>query len=120
MDLTKDAYVEVISRSVTTTAASDVIVVAYNLVVRNPNPGICGVGAGVAMDGGAMRRQTGANLQQGISSLGQTVMISPGSVGTHTIRLKASANCEFMTSDATPLGSFGEYGTTMTTMVLKQ
>lgn len=64
----------------TTTAATDKIIVAYGLVVRNSGGSICSVIAHASLDGVATR-QTVIQVQPGVGSGGQTVVFSPSYVG---------------------------------------
>lgn len=113
------APVTVTSNVVTTSASSDVVVVAYNLVLRNSNPTgtICHVHSRALLDG-LPARQTVIQLEPGVGQGGQTVSFFPAP-GSHTVAIEALSFCANMSVDVT-FWSGGTYGSTVTTMVIKR
>jgi hypothetical protein len=109
----------VIAQNFNTTDLSDAIVVAYNLVVRNGSSGPCSVVANLVMDGGAYRQTVIQMPTGGVYSGGQTIPFLTSFVGTHSVVLQALTFCSNIDVDVTNW-SGGQYGSTMTTMVLKQ
>jgi hypothetical protein len=103
------------------TADTDVVVLSYNLVLRNNNfagTGTCPVLSGVSLNGGPQSRQTVTQVEPGVGNGGQTLAFFPGA-GTHTFTIHALVGCLNMSADVTTY-SGGQYGSTMTTMVIKR
>lgn len=114
-----NTHQQVAAQSVTTTSASDVVVVTYNLVLRNSNPAgtVCPVISYALWDDGP-NRQTVIQLMPGVGSGGQTVAFT-SSAGNHTVSINAYTSCANMSVDVTGWAG-GTYGSTVTTMVIKR
>jgi hypothetical protein len=117
--LAPNTHQQVASQSVTTTAASDVVVMTYNLVLRNSNPAgtVCSVITYALLDDGP-NRQTVIQLMPGVGSGGQTVAFTP-TAGSHMLSIKAYTGCANMSVDVTGWVG-GTYGSTVTTMVIRR
>jgi hypothetical protein len=117
--LPANAYTTVATQALTTTAATDVVVVTYNLQVANPNGFLCGVYARVLLDGVARRTAAYGVSPGNYGYLAQTVSFFP-SVGSHTATLEVRASCANAYVDLTFDGASGDTGSTVNMMVIKR
>ena len=114
-----NTHQQVASQSVTTTAASDVVLVSYNLVLRNNNSAgiICYVLSYALLDS-SPNRQTVIQLNPGVGSGGQTVAFTPPP-GNHTVSINVYTSCANTNVDVTGWEG-GTYGSTVTTTIMKR
>lgn len=106
------------TQTLTTTANTDIIVLAYDLVIRNTGGSNCAVISNAVING-VVLRQTVIMVPPGVSSGGQTIAFGPGIAGTNTVTLRAYTSCGGMNIDFTNWVG-GTYGSTVTAMVMKR
>ena len=82
--------------SVTTTAATDAVVVTYNIVFSNNFAGACDVFTNAILDNvsgpGTQTQIPPLTYQTGFGQSSQTVVFNPG-VGSHTLGIQAVTGC---------------------------
>ena len=112
------AALDVVTREITTTGDS-AIVVSYNLHYRNSNLlGVCDVASTALLDGMPGRFSSTPVFAGTAATGGYTVAFDSAGPGTHTITVRAMTACANVRLDETPIGDGNTVGSAVTITVI--